>query len=59
MNKFRKFVENFLRDKNNLMFLGVLLVAFVIRLYYFVYTNGQTLWWDESEYMSMAKNIFY
>jgi len=56
---FRSKVEHFLRNKYNLMFLGVLLIAFVVRLYYFIYTYNQPLWWDEAEYMSMAKNILY
>jgi len=55
----RNKVERFLRDKYSLMFLGVLLIAFVIRLYYFIQTYNQPLWWDEAEYMSMAKNILY
>ena len=56
---FRVKLESFLRDKYNLMFLGVILIAFVIRLYYFIYTYNQPLWWDEAEYMSMAKNLLY
>ena len=55
----RESIEEFLRNKYNLMFLGVLLIAFVIRLYYFIQTYNQPLWWDEAEYMSMAKNILY
>jgi 4-amino-4-deoxy-L-arabinose transferase-like glycosyltransferase len=56
---FRDKTEHFLRNKYNLMFLGILLIAFVIRIYYFIYTYNQPLWWDEAEYMSMAKNILY
>lgn len=56
---FRDKLENFLRDKYNLMFLGIILIAFIIRLYYFIHTYNQPLWWDEAEYMSMAKNILY
>jgi len=59
MSNIRDRVEHFLRDKYNLMLLGVLLIAFVIRLYYFIQTYNQPLWWDEAEYMSMAKNILY
>ena len=56
---FRNKLEGFLRNKYNLMFLGIILIAFVIRLYYFIYTYNQPLWWDEAEYMSMAKNMLY
>ena len=55
----RESIEKFLRNKHNLMLLGALLIAFVIRLYYFIQTYNQPLWWDEAEYMSMAKNILY
>ena len=56
---FRNKIEHFLRDRYNLMFLGIFLIAFIIRVYYFIYTYNQPLWWDEAEYMSMAKNILY
>jgi len=55
----RNKIESFLRNKYNLLFLGIILLAFMIRLYYFIYTYNQPLWWDEAEYMSMAKNILY
>jgi hypothetical protein len=32
-----------------------ILFAVLIRLYYFLLTKSQPLWWDESEYMSQAK----
>src|SRR3989344_534315 len=59
MANFRNKLEYFLRDKYHLVFLGVLLIAFIIRLYYFINTYNQPLWWDEAEYGSMAKNILY
>jgi len=59
MGNFRNKLELFLRNKYNLMFLGILLLAFIVRLYYFIHTYNQPLWWDEAEYMSMAKNILY
>jgi len=48
-------LKSWLSDKKNLAFLGILIFAFIIRLYYFSLTNNQPLWWDEAEYMSMAK----
>lgn len=41
--------------KENWIFLGIILFALIIRIYYFVLTNGQVLWWDEAEYMNMAR----
>lgn len=48
-------IKSWLSNKYNLAFLGILIVAFIIRVYYFPLTNNQPLWWDEAEYMSMAK----
>ncbi len=36
--------------------IGVIVIAFIIRVYYFFHTPGQTLWWDEAEYMATAKH---
>ena len=41
--------------KENWIFLGILLFALIIRIYYFSITNGQPLWWDECEYLNMAR----
>jgi len=52
-------VKTWLKDPYNLAIIGVLIASFLIRLYYLIYTKGQTLWWDEAEYMSSAKNIAF
>lgn len=52
---FKQKTINWLRNRNNQVFLGILLFAFVIRIYYFIATKGQNLWWDEAEYMNMAR----
>ena len=45
--------------KDNKYLFGILVLAFLIRLFYFFQTGSQPLWWDEAEYMSMAKHIFF
>lgn len=40
--------------KQNWIFVGIILFALVIRIYYFIFTQGQVLWWDEAEYLSIA-----
>jgi len=45
--------------KENIILMGVLVSAFAIRIYYFVMTLHQPLWWDELCYGSLAKNIVY
>jgi 4-amino-4-deoxy-L-arabinose transferase-like glycosyltransferase len=44
------------RNPYNLAIVGILLFAFALRLYYFILTKNQPLWWDEAEYMSTAKH---
>ena len=41
--------------KRNYLFVGIILFAIIIRIYYFILTNGQVLWWDEAEYLNIAK----
>ena len=50
-------VKNWLKNPYNLALIGILIIAFGIRLYYFNLTSDQPLWWDEAEYMLKAKNI--
>jgi len=50
-------IKNWLKDPYNLIFIGILILAIIIRLYYFSLTKGQPLWWDEADYLSYAKNL--
>ena len=36
--------------------LGILILAFAIRLYFFLKYQNQALWWDEADYLSIAKS---
>ena len=47
------------KDKGNLIFIGILIAAFVIRFYFFILTRNQPLWWDESELMLRAKGMVF
>lgn len=49
-------IKNWLKDPYNLGLVGVIALSLVIRIYYLIYTKGQTLWWDEAEYLSLAKH---
>jgi len=42
--------------KDNILAIGMLAVAVVIRFYYFSITKTQTLWWDEAAGMAVAKS---
>ncbi len=55
----KKIIENrkekvisWMKDKYNLFFLGVLVLSIIIKIYYFILTKNQPLWYDEAEYMS-------
>jgi hypothetical protein len=50
-------IKNWLKDPHNLIFIGILLFAIIIRLYYFSITKSQPLWWDEADYLAYAKNL--
>lgn len=43
--------------KKNYILIGILLLALIIRIYYFWITKNQALWWDELSYGSLAKNL--
>src|SRR3989338_6379885 len=49
-------VKNWLKNKYNLSLILVMLVAFLVRLYFFAQADNQPLWWDEAEYMATAKH---
>ena len=54
---FKQKIKSWFKDPYNLTFLGILLFAIAIRIYYFVLTAHQPLWWDESDYLAYAKNL--
>ena len=55
LEKRKEKIINWLKNPYNLTFLFILVFAFAIRLYFFILTKNQPLWWDEAEYMNMAK----
>ncbi len=52
----KKKIKFWIKNPYNLAIVGILIFAFIIRLYYFFLTKNQPLWWDEAEYMSTAKH---
>ena len=50
-------IKNWLKNPYNLSLLAILVFAFLIRIYFFLLTKNQPLWWDEAEYMLKAKSI--
>ena len=54
-NKLKKFFFGWIKDDYDKIFLALIILTFLIRLYYFWITKDQALWWDEADYMSIAK----
>lgn len=49
--------EDFLRNKNKIFLIIILMIAFVLRLKYF--NINTAIWWDEAEYLVMAKDFAF
>ena len=52
-------IKTWLNNPYNLAIFGLIALAFAIRLYYFLLTKDQAVWWDEAEYLLKAKNIVF
>lgn len=50
-------LKNWLKEPSNLAILAIMILAVVLRLYYFFITKNQALWWDEAAYGSVAKSL--
>ncbi len=48
-------IVNWFKDPYNLTLTAIVIFALVIRFYYFSMVGNQPLWWDEAEYLGMAK----
>ncbi len=48
-----------LKNPYNLLLIGVILFACLIRFHYFFLTEAQPLWWDEAAYGALAKNFAF
>src|SRR3989344_7401240 len=50
-------IKSWLTEKHNLIFCIILLLALAIRFIFFFQTYNQPVWWDEGEYLAMAKSF--
>lgn len=53
----REGLESWLKKKENVALLAVMLLALVLSLYYSSVTSNQPLWWDESDYLAYSKTV--
>lgn len=49
-------LSEFFSDKTNRTLLAIIIISLIIRIYYFILTKNQAVWWDESEYLVTAKH---
>ena len=49
--------EKWMRDPHNLLFALLIIFTIGIRLYYFSMTANQPIWWDEGDYLALAKEF--
>jgi 4-amino-4-deoxy-L-arabinose transferase-like glycosyltransferase len=49
-------IKNILKGSHRLALVGIIILAILIRFYFFVLTSNQPLWWDEAAYGTLAKN---
>ncbi len=43
------------KDNYDKLFIAVLIIAFILRIWVFIITKDQAMWFDAAEYMSTAK----
>lgn len=48
-------LRKWLKDPYNLAFLGLIAFTILFRLYYFFLLKDQPIWWDEGDYLAIAK----
>ena len=55
LEKRTKKIINWLKNPYNLSFIAIITFTVIIRLHYFFLTKNQPIWWDEAEYLNMAR----
>ncbi|MBX4196781.1 glycosyltransferase family 39 protein [Candidatus Pacearchaeota archaeon] len=56
VEKRREKLKKWLKGSSSIYLIAILVFALILRIYLFYNTAGQTLWWDEAEYMATAKH---
>jgi mannosyltransferase len=57
LEKRKQKITKWVKNPHNATLLLILILATALRLYYFNLVGNQPVWWDEGEYMSMARAI--
>ncbi len=56
-SKLNKFLFSWIKDDFDKYFIYILLAAFIIRIFIFIKTMNQPVWWDGADYLSAAKRL--
>jgi 4-amino-4-deoxy-L-arabinose transferase-like glycosyltransferase len=56
INKRTEKIINWFKNPYNLAFFSIIVFAIAVRLYFFILIKNQPVWWDESEFLNMAKS---
>jgi len=59
LEKREKKLMTWIKNPYNFSLLVIITLTVIIRIYYFVLTYNQPLWWDEAEYMVMARRFAF
>jgi hypothetical protein len=54
-SKIKNFFFGWVHDNYDKIFLAILIIAFIVRLWIFFKTMNQPFWWDEADYLAAAK----
>ncbi|MDD5650710.1 MAG: glycosyltransferase family 39 protein [Candidatus Nanoarchaeia archaeon] len=54
---FEQKTKEFLKDNENKLLVLLISFAVIIRLYYFFKVGSQPIWWDEGDYLAVAKGF--
>ncbi len=57
MNNLKEKTKKFLEDNQNKLLVLLIVFASLIRLYYFFKVGEQPIWWDEGDYLALAKGL--
>lgn len=49
-------IKNYFKTSHAIAFFLIISFAIIVRLYFFILVKNQPLWWDEAEYLNMAKH---
>lgn len=52
-------IKNWLKNSYNFLFLLLMFSVSIVHLYYFIRLVNQPIWWDEGDYLAIAKEISF